>query len=51
VDKVNEKPSASLPGVTEKLPPLRLEFDVADIRLSEQAAPTAPKFTAGGRMK
>ncbi len=51
VDRVAEKPSANLPGVTEKFPPLRLEFDVADIKLSEQAAPTAPKFTAGGRME
>ena len=51
IEQVNQKPSANPPGMTEKLPPLRLEFDVADIRPSEQDAPTAPKFTAGGRME
>ncbi|HXE61900.1 MAG TPA: TIGR03435 family protein [Bryobacteraceae bacterium] len=51
VDKVNEKPGANPPGVTEKLPELRLQFDVADIRPSAQAAPTAPRFTPGGRME
>jgi uncharacterized protein (TIGR03435 family) len=50
VDRVNEKPTANLPGVTEKLPELRLEFDVADIKPSAQDKPTPPRFTAGGRM-
>jgi uncharacterized protein (TIGR03435 family) len=51
VEKVNEKPGANPPGVTEKLPELRLQFDVADIRPSAQSAPTAPRFTPGGRME
>jgi uncharacterized protein (TIGR03435 family) len=51
VDSVNQKPTANLPGVTEKLPELRLEFDVADIKPSTQDHPTAPKFTPGGRME
>ena len=41
----------NLPGVTEKLPALRMEFDVADIKPSTQDHPTAPKFTPGGRME
>jgi uncharacterized protein (TIGR03435 family) len=51
VDRVNEKPTANLPGVTEKLPGLRLEFDVADIRPSTQDKPTATRFTPGGRLE
>ena len=51
VDSVHEKPTANLPGVTEKLPALRMEFDVADIKPSTQDHPTAPKFTPGGRME
>ncbi len=51
VDRVNEKPTANLPGVTEKLPELRLEFDVADIKPSTQDKPTPPRFTPGGRLE
>lgn len=51
VDSVNQKPTANLPGVTEKLPPLRMEFDVADIKPSTQDHPTAPRFTPGGRLE
>jgi uncharacterized protein (TIGR03435 family) len=51
VDSVNEKPNANLPGVTEKLPELRLEFDVADIKPSTQDKPTPPRFTPGGRLE
>jgi uncharacterized protein (TIGR03435 family) len=51
VDSVNRKPTANLPGVTDKLPELRLEFDVADIKPSAQDKPTAPRFTAGGRLE
>ena len=51
VDSVNRKPTDNVPGVTQKLPELRLEFEVADIKLSTQEKPTAPKFTAGGRME
>jgi uncharacterized protein (TIGR03435 family) len=51
VDKVNERPTANLPGVSDKLPELRLEFDVAVIKPSAQDRPTPPKFTAGGRLE
>lgn len=50
VDKVNEQPTANLPGVSDKLPPLRLTFDVVVIKPSTQDHPTAPKFMPGGRM-
>jgi len=51
VDSVNEKPTGNLPGITQKFPEPRLVFDVADIKLSDQDHPTAPKFTPGGRME
>ena len=51
VDSVNRKPTDNMPGVAEKLPGLRLEFDVVDIKPSAQDKPTAPKFTPGGRME
>ena len=51
VDSVNRKPTSNLPGVAEKLPELRLEFDIADIRPSELDKPTPPKFTSGGRLE
>lgn len=50
VDQANRTPSPNAPDVSRRLPPLRLEFDVADIRPSLQDHPTAPKFTPGGRM-
>jgi uncharacterized protein (TIGR03435 family) len=50
VDRVNRTPAPNAPDVSRQLPPLRLEFDVADIRPSLQDHPTAPKFTPGGRM-
>ncbi|HVY94638.1 MAG TPA: TIGR03435 family protein, partial [Bryobacteraceae bacterium] len=50
VDKVNRTPSPNAPDVSRQLPPLRLEFEVADIRPSLQDHPTAPKFTPGGRL-
>ena len=34
VDSVNEKPTDNLPGVSAKLPPLPMEFEVADIKPS-----------------
>ncbi|HVV44067.1 MAG TPA: TIGR03435 family protein [Bryobacteraceae bacterium] len=51
VDHVKEKPGPNPPGVTEKLPELRLQFDVADIQPSAQAAPAPPRFTPGGRLE
>lgn len=51
IDSVNEKPTADLPGVTEKLPALPVEFEVADIRLSDQDKVTAPRFLPGGRLE
>lgn len=50
VDRVNRTPTANASDVTRKLPPLRLQFDVADIHPSQQDRPTAPKFLPGGRM-
>ncbi|HVW08138.1 MAG TPA: TIGR03435 family protein [Bryobacteraceae bacterium] len=50
VDKVNRTPTSNAPGISEKLPPLKLEFEVADIHPSQQDHPTAPKFTPGGRL-
>ena len=52
VDRVNEKPTDNLPGVTKSLPPAPTEFEVADIK------PSAPgenrgqvKFQPGGRIE
>lgn len=42
VDKVNRTPTANLPGVTEKLPPPRMEFEVAEIK------PAPPKDPVRG---
>ena len=50
VDRANRTPTANVPEVSQKLPALRLQFDVADIRRSQQDKPTAPKFLPGGRM-
>jgi len=51
VDRVNEKPTDNVPGVTKNLPPAPTEFEVADIK------PSAPgetrgqvKFQPGGRI-
>jgi uncharacterized protein (TIGR03435 family) len=51
VDRVNRTPTPNAAGVTQKLPPLRLQFDVADIRPSQQEKPTAPRFLPGGRLE
>jgi uncharacterized protein (TIGR03435 family) len=50
VDRVNRTPTANAPDVTQKLPALRLQFDVVDIRPSQQDKPTAPKLLPGGRL-
>jgi len=50
VDRANRTPTANTSDVTQKLPPLRLQFDVADIHPSQQDKPTAPKFLPGGRL-
>ncbi|HVW07019.1 MAG TPA: M56 family metallopeptidase [Bryobacteraceae bacterium] len=50
VDSVNEKPGPNTAAVSEKLPPLPHKFDVVDIKLSQDDKPSAPRFTAGGRM-
>ena len=49
VDSVNEKPTDNLPGVTQKLPELPVEFEVAQIKLSTLDKPTAPRLQPGGR--
>jgi len=51
VDSVNRKPTDNLPGVSESLPVIPSEFEVADIRLSEPGAkPGGGGFQPGGRL-
>ena len=54
VDGVNEKPTENLPGVTEKMPAVPTEFEVADIKPSEPNATPGPGnfflFQPGGRV-
>jgi uncharacterized protein (TIGR03435 family) len=49
VDSVNRQPTDNLPGVTQKLPELPTEFEVADIKLSTLDKPARAQFQAGGR--
>ncbi len=51
VDSVNRKPTDNLPGVSESLPVIPSEFEVADIRMSEPGAkPGGGGFQPGGRL-
>lgn len=56
VDSVNEKPTDNLPGVTEKMPTVPTEFEVADIKPSNPAeagqgfVPGQCFFCPGGRV-
>jgi uncharacterized protein (TIGR03435 family) len=56
VDSANETPTENLPGVTEKMPALPTEFEVADIKPTDPNAPPPgpgnflPMFQPGGRV-
>jgi uncharacterized protein (TIGR03435 family) len=51
VDSVNRKATDNLPGVSESLPVIPSEFEVADIRLSEPGAtPGGGGFQPSGRL-
>jgi uncharacterized protein (TIGR03435 family) len=52
IDSVNRKPSDNPPGVTTALPVIPTEFEVADLRLSDPAAPPATNagFQPSGRV-
>jgi uncharacterized protein (TIGR03435 family) len=52
VDSVNRKPTDNLPGVAEKLPPEKPEFEAVDIKPSPPGTNNGPRvnYTQGGRI-
>jgi uncharacterized protein (TIGR03435 family) len=50
VDSVDEKPTDNLPGVSQKLPPLPTEFEVAEITLTQPGTQENMQFQPGGRI-
>ena len=51
IDRVNEKPSLNPPGVTQRLPPRIVEFDVADVKLSRPEEKRMFRATPGGGLE
>ena len=50
VDSVDEKPTDNLPGITQKLPPLPMEFEVAEITPSQPGTQENMQIQPGGRI-
>ena len=50
VDSVERKPTNNLPGVTQVLPAVPTEFDVADVKLSDPDEKFSGEIQPGGRL-